>query len=476
MAVNLSPIGNDAPFVDASGNPLSGGLLYTYTAGSDTLTNTYTTSAGNVANANPVVLNSNGYPASAGNVVEIWLTASTSYKFVLKTSAGVTVWTRDNISGINDTSVSADQWLTGPTPTYVSATSFTLVGDQTSTFQVGRRVKTTNTGGTIYSTITSSTFGASTTIVVSNDSGSLDSGLSAVSYGIISSTNTSLPEFSRGYVVQGRLTLTTAVPVTTGDVTAAETVYFTPFRGNQIDLYDPNAGTWVRYTFSELTLDVPDATQMNDVFIYNSSGTLTLEAVAWSNTTTRATALVTQNGVLVKSGATGRRYLGSFYGTTAGNGQTEDSAAKRYLFNYYNRVRKFMSVVDTTDSWAYSTATYQQANAAAANQLDMVIGVSEDAVDASVNGIATSSGATGRAVSVGVGVDSTSVNSAQRTSFTFVTNATTLSCMGWYLGYPGIGKHVLVWLEKGGGTDTQTWYGDNGSTYQQSGISGSLLC
>lgn len=193
MAVNLSPIGNDAPFVDASGNPLNGGLIYTYTATSSTPENTYTTNLGNVANANPIELNSNGYPASGGNVVSIWLTAGVSYLFVLKTSAGVTVWSRDNIEGINDTSVSIDQWVSGPTPTFVSSTSFTLAGDQTSTFHVGRRVKTTNTGGTIYSTITSSAFAALTTIGLENDSGSLDSGLSAVSYSLLSKTNDALP-------------------------------------------------------------------------------------------------------------------------------------------------------------------------------------------------------------------------------------------------------------------------------------------
>lgn len=191
--MKLSPIGNDAPFVDSNGNPLSGGLLYAYSAGSSTPLNTYTTSAGTVANANPIVLDSAGYPASGGSVVEIWLTSGSTYKFVLKTSAGVTLWTRDNISGINDTSVTIDQWVSGPTPTYVSATQFTLVGDQTSTFHVGRRLKTTNSGGTVYSRISVSAFGALTTITVVNDSGTLDSGLSAVNYGLISADNTSTP-------------------------------------------------------------------------------------------------------------------------------------------------------------------------------------------------------------------------------------------------------------------------------------------
>jgi hypothetical protein len=47
----------------------------------------------------------------------------------------------------------------------------------------GRRLKTTNSGGTIYSTITNSVFGALTTVTVVNDSGTLDSGLSAFCLG-----------------------------------------------------------------------------------------------------------------------------------------------------------------------------------------------------------------------------------------------------------------------------------------------------
>lgn len=193
MSVALMPLGNDAPYMDGSGNPLSGGLIYFYTAGSTTATNTYTTSAGTVANANPVVLDSNGYPSAGGNVVEIWGTTGVSYKAVLKTSAGVTVWTRDNLSLINDTTVTIDQWVAGPAPTYISATSLSLVGDQTTDFHVGRRLKTTNSGGTIYSTIVTSAYTSLTTLTVVNDSGTLDSGLSAVSYGLVSADNTSEP-------------------------------------------------------------------------------------------------------------------------------------------------------------------------------------------------------------------------------------------------------------------------------------------
>jgi hypothetical protein len=95
MSVNLSPIGNSEQFFDNNGIPLSGGLLYTYQAGSSTPLATYTTISGTVANANPIVLNSSGRLDN-----EVWLTYGYFYKFVLQTSTGTLLGTYDNIYGI----------------------------------------------------------------------------------------------------------------------------------------------------------------------------------------------------------------------------------------------------------------------------------------------------------------------------------------------------------------------------------------
>ena len=186
-AVYSLPWGPRPQFVDSNGAPMSGGTLTFYVAGSTTPQNTYTDSTGAVANANPITLNVRGETPN-----EVWLLGGVGYKLVLKDSFGSTVWTTDNLRGINDTTVTIDQWVAGPTPTYVSATSFTLAGDQTPTFTPGRRVKTTNSGGTVYSTILSSAFASVTTITLANDSGTLDSGLSAVSYGLIAADNPSI--------------------------------------------------------------------------------------------------------------------------------------------------------------------------------------------------------------------------------------------------------------------------------------------
>ena len=96
MAVFLSPIGGAGwQFFNNDGTVLSGGKIYTYAAGTTTPKATYTTSAGNIAHSNPIILNSAGRVPGG----EIWLLAST-YKFVLNTSSDVLIATYDNISGI----------------------------------------------------------------------------------------------------------------------------------------------------------------------------------------------------------------------------------------------------------------------------------------------------------------------------------------------------------------------------------------
>jgi hypothetical protein len=95
MAVNLSPIGNGFQFFTTTGLPLAGGKIYTYQAGSSTPLATYTDNTATVANANPIVLGSDGRPSN-----EIWLTYGYNYKFILKTADDSTIQTYDNLYGI----------------------------------------------------------------------------------------------------------------------------------------------------------------------------------------------------------------------------------------------------------------------------------------------------------------------------------------------------------------------------------------
>lgn len=284
-----------------------------------------------------------------------------------------------------------------------------------------------------------------------------------------------------GHPSEGRLTLASATPVSISDITAATTVYFTPYKGDVIALYD-GSSAWSIFTFSELSLSVPATTNtIYDVFAYDSSGSVAIEALAWSNDTTRATGLVLQDGVLVKAGQTTRRYVGSFR-TTGVSGQTEDSAAKRFVWNYYNRVPRKMAVVESTDSWTYNTATIRQANAAAANQVDFVVGWSEDPVDVEVT-VRVHNLTTGQWATVGVGLDSTTAYAAaadHRPGFAYsdgsAANAGDVANAK-YKGFPGVGRHFLAWLEYAPAGGTTTFYGDNaaGVPHSQGGMIGTIL-
>jgi hypothetical protein len=142
-------------------------------------------------------------------------------------------------------------------------------------------------------------------------------------------------------VCQGRLTLVSQDPVPTvatpETILTGSTLYFTPYTGNRVSLYI--ASSWQMYSFTELTLSLSGLIENKtaDVFLYDNAGALALEHVAWTNDTTRAVALVVQDGVKVKSGATSRRFLGTIR-TTAVAAQCQDDMKKRFVINAYNRV------------------------------------------------------------------------------------------------------------------------------------------
>lgn len=263
MANYLSPV-STRQFLDANGNPYSGAKLFTYSVGSTTKVTTYKNEAGSSSHANPIVLNTKGEPADGSGVAyPIWQIGGTAVKYVLAPSTDTDpplspIETWDNIDGINDTSTTLDQWVTAPTPTYIGTTSFSLAGDQTSNAHIGRRVKTTNSGGTIYSTITATAYTTLTTVTVVNDSGTLDSGLSALSYGLLTSTNGALPAVitsGRAWRHQGSVWLAEGAAVASATdcniwgVADGNTVHVTGTTTIADWGTAPQAGAWMRVIF-----------------------------------------------------------------------------------------------------------------------------------------------------------------------------------------------------------------------------------
>jgi hypothetical protein len=93
---------------DANGNPVAGGQLFTFIAGTSTPVATYSDVGLTVAHANPIILNSAGRPSNGTSELGIYLTPGSSYKFVLQTATGATVWTQDNVAAVPIASQTVD--------------------------------------------------------------------------------------------------------------------------------------------------------------------------------------------------------------------------------------------------------------------------------------------------------------------------------------------------------------------------------
>lgn len=265
---------------------------------------------------------------------------------------------------------------------------------------------------------------------------------------------------------QGRLTLSSGVPVPASDLTGG-VVYFTPFHGAAVALYSPNRA-WRLRAFSEVSLSLSGiASGKNvDIFLYDNAGSLSLEADTWTSDSSRATALALQDGVYVKSGSPGRRYLGTL--RTSASGEASDGEQKRFVWNACNRVPRVMRVVDVTNSWTYASAAWRALNNSTANRLEVVIGLDEDPLDVQLAYEFTNSGLNTSVF--GIGLDSTTANSAQ------VNPGHALTGVGFgcarYLGRPGAGYHYLQMLEYAASGVTITVYGDLGVAYYQGGALG----
>lgn len=273
----------------------------------------------------------------------------------------------------------------------------------------------------------------------------------------------------------GRLTLASGVPVMSSAVTTATVLYYTPYISDQIALY--NGTIWTNYSFTERSISLAGlAADTNfDVFIYDLAGVLTLELTAWTNDTTRATALVRQNGVLVRSGAATRRYLGTIR-TTGTIGQSEFSfgglavggtAAKLFVWNQYNRQRVTTFSGDTTDSWSYGTVAWRAANNSSTIRTNFVVGQQEGVAQATYQCVVVAN-ASGGAVT-GIGYDSVTALAQGSASFSYVVlGQNSFSSFG---VTPAPGFHYLSAIETAYTGNAVTFSGDSGTpTVVQGGI------
>jgi hypothetical protein len=258
----------------------------------------------------------------------------------------------------------------------------------------------------------------------------------------------------------GRLTTESGVPISTADRLAQAAVYLTPYVGASMPLYD---GTrWLATPLTEQTISLTNlAVGVYDLFAYRAAGIVAVDApLPWAASTTRATPLAVQNGVWVKSGDPTRRYLGTV--ATIALGQTEDSRARRLVWNAQNRVARPVRRFETATSWTYAVAsTWRQANANAANQVDVVVGLLETPIRLALTITGAHSAANGR-VAAAIGEDSTTTPSAASTIAGQANAAAAPSAVHVALDAlpSSVGRHAYPWLEAMAAAGTATYYND----------------
>ncbi len=487
--------------IDANGDPISGALIYTYLAGTTTPVATYTTvnvSGGSaVPNSNPIQAD------SAGRWVA-FLTPGVSYKYLYclpvtpipPPSAPPSAYkTVDNITAVPSSTLALD--VPGILGETVIATNLLYLSDGSGGKTAGKWYLGSSLNS--YSSTTPemgfAVSGGDLNDVVFIRQGGQVTGLSGLSVGasyyvgtaglitatpstnsrfvgqadttisLIASPNPPVATTGDNAINDFRLTLTTGVAVTVTNVTGATTLFCAPYTGNRIALYD-STGIATIYASPQFSIAVPATMDtLYDVFAYANAGVPTLELLAWTSLTARATAIVqTTTGAWTKSGDLTRRYLGSM-STTGISGQTEDSVLKRYVWNFYNRAPRIVVCAEGVPTWTYQTNVWRQANANPANQVDVVIGVAGVMLELDLTVKANNSAGGAANAAVNIGEDSITVpltttlflyESATTAGTDFVVSARLKS-------YPAVGRHYYAWLEIGAPSGTTTW--NNGFTF-----------
>ncbi len=240
----------------------------------------------------------------------------------------------------------------------------------------------------------------------------------------------------------GRLTFQSAVPVMSANQLNQQTLFYAPYSGPFIALY--NGTTIQSYQFTannadQVGLSIAMAGSVNwpsgtmfDVFVTLVAGVVTLCSLAWTNTTTRATGLAIFGGFLTNTSIMTARttagtiavaanqgtWVGSFFASANGTSQWQfggsasgGTAGLFYLYNYYNQVLVNSVITDSGATYNYTSASVRQARASTGNGFTYVQGSSEraalfDYVTSMGFGVATS------IANLGIAINSTTVFNA----------------------------------------------------------------
>ena len=471
---------------------LAAGQVYMYIPNTTTPKQTWQNSSQSVLNSEPITLDANGCAIIYG---------TGSYRQILQDSLGNLVW--DQVT--TDTSATNETFwagLAGGTPNAITVTDPGFNATDGSVIQF--IPLNTNTGATTispsgmgpYSIVKDTATGAVALtggeIVENNPSNVVSVVFSATQQNfhilnLVQSAATSTPSVTpQGYL--NLLGNSNGGPIQgTTDVTAATTIYYSPYVGNQIPIW--NGSSYSILNFAELTLALNSSAQLAstiyDVCVFNNNGAPTaVFGPAWSNSTPGSTSRGTgngsaqisrQNGIWVNTVQIAANngtntytiqplqctYVGSvFIDGTAGQVsayRTYGQSRKFGAWNAYNRVPITMIVGDSTASWTYATATIRPSNNATANSLSAFTGLAEEIAQCSFVQKIVNNTASNDVDLIGIGLNSTTAFSGTQgymgNSNQFYNTTALLTVP------PSLGLNTITSLELSPAVGANTFYG-----------------
>lgn len=307
----------------------------------------------------------------------------------------------------------------------------------------------------------------------------------------------------------GRVTLINGTCIAQTDQVAQSVVYYAPCGvGKYIPIYNGTAMQLYSFLASDtdttgLTLTLGSNWGANtnfDMFVTLKSSVVTACTLAWTNASTRSTAVVQFKGVFVNAAAISCRdtQLDTFtcaqyqctlvggFRTNGSNGQvdlkfgtaaTGGGPACICLWNVYNEVQASFAVADITVTWNYTTLAYRVKDGSIGNRVDYLVGLPVQPADITNIGYAENSSAN-IGFSIGIGIDSQTVNSAPIQVGGTVGTAGLISQLSAFLKGPNanlaVGFHNIYAQESSTATGTTTWLGQNTTNNITVGMFGQL--
>lgn len=282
-------------------------------------------------------------------------------------------------------------------------------------------------------------------------------------------------------VFTARLSLESGVQFSTSDQLAKTTLYLI---GGSIPVYNGSSTTNYNINGGQISISITATNGVvYDVFAYDadSGGDIdTLELVQWTSSTARATAInavqAAYGKYYYKNGTNGKTYVGTI--VASATNQCEDSAKHRGVYSYGLRFLRNVLCFDTTNTWTYASTTkrpFNNSTTLGVGKVRTVTGLSEDIADINAqHEVAFTSGGSAYGSYVGIGINSTSTNSAQIFGSGDASAAWQGQGRASWRGYPSIGITDYYPLEWNASANTYTMQGDNGGAVQ-TGLTGMVM-